>query len=247
MRRRGMLKKHELSLLIILWGLAPLQSIHRIVRSTGTAVRYRYAGHRCAQATGANRFKYFGVVLCLLLLVAGAQTPVAAQTLAAAPACPDGSTKTCLNLDEVKNIFLKRVLSYKDRLKGLFKYDPFCKAKIAIAINPKETVFKRRDAFRDVLHCIKNYRVDSLQEDAANTVTGDLENRRNEFVAFSGILEQTEAEFTRYKAASDFMGLTWGVGFGYSFADDDVIEEAVNVNGVVRSKKNATRQARIIL
>lgn len=53
----------------------------------------------------------------------------------------------------------------------------------------------------------------------------------------------------RQKNAADrrFQGLSWGVGFGVSYAFDDIVSEAEIVNGVVRSVENETQQARIVL
>jgi len=45
----------------------------------------------------------------------------------------------------------------------------------------------------------------------------------------------------------DFLGFSWGVGFGFGWADDERIEEAEIVNGIVHATKDSTEQARVFL
>lgn len=46
---------------------------------------------------------------------------------------------------------------------------------------------------------------------------------------------------------SEFMGMTWGVGFGYSFGSDDAIDDAEIINGIVRVKSEKKEQPRMLL
>lgn len=48
-------------------------------------------------------------------------------------------------------------------------------------------------------------------------------------------------------SANQFMGLTWGLGFGYSFGEDEAIDDAVIVDGVVRVKSRKKDQPRAVL
>lgn len=46
---------------------------------------------------------------------------------------------------------------------------------------------------------------------------------------------------------TDFMGLNWGVGFGFSKSRDEAIDDAEIVNGIVRVKSSKKEQPRVVL
>ncbi len=48
------------------------------------------------------------------------------------------------------------------------------------------------------------------------------------------------------QATANFMDLSWGLGFGYSFGRDDFLEEAQVVDGVIRVTKDKTDKARVL-
>lgn len=216
-------------LLFVVWGLASLQSVQRIARSTGNVIRYCCLGHCYPRATGANRLQDFGLTLCLLLLVAS--PPTAAQTARSL-------------LSQVQGVLQDQAPSYQVRLDQLFsKFKAAnCAADVRDAHDPNLTVFQRRDASQRVLNCIKTLRTAVALEAAASP---------DQFVpidaAFSTLQQQAQGDANEKNAQANFLGLNWGLGFGYSFANDDVIEEATIVNGVVRSSKDKSRQVRLVL
>lgn len=66
--------------------------------------------------------------------------------------------------------------------------------------------------------------------------------------SFKSLLAEAEAEERNVKSQVDFMGLSWGLGFGYSFATSGKrIDAASIVNGVVRAESSNKDQPRAIL
>jgi hypothetical protein len=60
--------------------------------------------------------------------------------------------------------------------------------------------------------------------------------------------EQANNKKEETKGEADFMGVAFGVGFGVSYAEDDVISEAeIGADGKVRAVKTDTQQPRVIL
>lgn len=60
-------------------------------------------------------------------------------------------------------------------------------------------------------------------------------------------IEAAVNEKEKVQSASDFMGLTWGLGFGYSFSEDEAIDEAVIVDGRVRVGSRKRDLPRVVL
>ncbi|MBB6096200.1 hypothetical protein HNQ60_005122 [Povalibacter uvarum] len=60
-------------------------------------------------------------------------------------------------------------------------------------------------------------------------------------------VELAEASVKETKSATEFMGLTWGLGFGYSFGEDEAIDDATIVDGVVRVNSRKKDQPRAVL
>jgi hypothetical protein len=106
-----------------------------------------------------------------------------------------------------------------------------------------KTVFERADAAREYEACLTRTLalMRATPDIARNAAAANaVQNLQVAVVADSTSNRQT------LEAAEDFMGLTWGLGFGYSFASDDLIEDAVVVNGVVRSTKDVSEKARVV-
>jgi hypothetical protein len=72
---------------------------------------------------------------------------------------------------------------------------------------------------------------------------GAMSLQNLESADLTGISTQTEIA----QAGADFMGLSWGLGFGYSFGEEDFIEGAEIANGIVRVTDDKTNQARVLL
>jgi hypothetical protein len=60
-------------------------------------------------------------------------------------------------------------------------------------------------------------------------------------------LELAESSEQEARTANEFMGLSWGIGFGYSFGEDEAIDDAEIVDGVVRVKSRKKDQPRAVL
>lgn len=64
--------------------------------------------------------------------------------------------------------------------------------------------------------------------------------------AFKVQIEQAKAEEEQRKSEVDFMGLSFGLGFGYSFGGGERVDKAVIVDNVVRSESTREDQPRAI-
>jgi hypothetical protein len=61
------------------------------------------------------------------------------------------------------------------------------------------------------------------------------------------ITVEADALKARLQAGADYLDLSWGLGFGFSFGFDDAIEEAEVVDGLIRTTKDRTDQPRAVL
>ncbi|HEY5897192.1 MAG TPA: hypothetical protein VIV54_06490 [Burkholderiales bacterium] len=57
----------------------------------------------------------------------------------------------------------------------------------------------------------------------------------------------TESLYKEAKDEQSFLGLTWGLGFGFSFSRREAITDATIVNGVVRVSAQQKQQARVLM
>ena len=59
----------------------------------------------------------------------------------------------------------------------------------------------------------------------------------------------SKAQEFRKQAESEekFLGLNWGLGFGFSYGNDDAIDDAEIVNGIVRARSEKRQQPRVVI
>ena len=90
--------------------------------------------------------------------------------------------------------------------------------------------------------------VNCLREGQATMTTfADDLNTKSVVTAFSApMIEKAEAKQKEAKSEADFMGLSWGIGFGFSYSLDEAIDDAEIVNGIVRVKSNKKEQPRLV-
>lgn len=100
-----------------------------------------------------------------------------------------------------------------------------------------QTVDARLASAKEAQHCFASLQsvvaAESADPNAGQIVTSQLA------LATQSVQEK--------QSSTEFMGLTWGLGFGYSFGEDDAIDDAVIVDGVVRVKSRKKDQPRAVL
>lgn len=108
----------------------------------------------------------------------------------------------------------------------------------------RKTVSERAAASRTLISCLRH---------EANTQRMRVAATKNltALTAFQGfeanVLADAEEQDDKNQADKSFLGLKWGVGLGYSFGDEDFIDQAELVDDVIRVTDDKTDQARVLL
>jgi len=107
-----------------------------------------------------------------------------------------------------------------------------------------KTVSERAAASRSLISCLRQ---------GANTQRMQVATTNNlmalaAFQSFeAGALADAKETDDKNQADKSFLGLKWGVGLGYSFGDEDFIDQAELVDDVIRVTNDKTDQARVLL
>ncbi|MGQ0546378.1 MAG: hypothetical protein ACT4P3_13745 [Betaproteobacteria bacterium] len=98
----------------------------------------------------------------------------------------------------------------------------------------------RAEAALDAVRCVRSRRAYIAARDTAPGST----------IRIRMALEAQEATALRLyevrKADAEFLGLNWGLGFGFSFGSSDAVDDAEVVNGIVRVKSQKKQQPRVL-
>lgn len=98
----------------------------------------------------------------------------------------------------------------------------------------------RYDAVRTFSACVENARTSIIGLDASQAVSTDL--------ALQPLLATLERAEEESAAEQQFMGLSFGVGIGASFSDEDRISAAeIGADGRIRATSTQTQEPRVIL
>lgn len=103
------------------------------------------------------------------------------------------------------------------------------------------TIYQRAANAEKAVQCVEKF-----QAEAATSVS-TVESRVRINELFQPLNNQVQKTMDKAQSEVDFMGLNWGVGFGYSYGFDESIDDAEIVNGVVRVKSRKKEQARAVL
>lgn len=117
----------------------------------------------------------------------------------------------------------------------------YCNKLKSASLNRKFTAEERLTINQDLLVCLNDTK---LSNQLYNT---DVANKANIAEFINEQKAEGESGGNDIVAENEFMGLNWGLGFGWSFSDSDIIVEAEVVNGVVHATKNIQQQPRIVL
>ncbi len=110
--------------------------------------------------------------------------------------------------------------------------------------DPRKTVTERAAASSSLITCLRT---------GTNRARMQMAGTDNfaAMAAFQSMeanaLAEAQDQDDRNQADESFLGLKWGVGLGYSFGDEDFIEQAELVDGVIRVTDDQTDQARVLL
>ena len=116
----------------------------------------------------------------------------------------------------------------------------------SIPLGDSPTVDERMTWASSVSNCLEDV-AKSLE--AKLYVSSDAE--KPEVVKAKAEVEEVKAKTDASKAQAegekDFLGMKWGVGVGYSYAVDDVVDNAQVVDGKIRVTKDLRAQPRLIM
>jgi hypothetical protein len=116
-----------------------------------------------------------------------------------------------------------------------------CGRALEASLSSTRTVEERLAAANGALACVKEAR--SALRSRASTA----EARAVVDEVTSPALDKSTKVAAQAATETDFMGLKWGLAFGYSYAFDDLADDAAIVNGVVRVKRSVRQQPRVLL
>jgi hypothetical protein len=106
------------------------------------------------------------------------------------------------------------------------------------------TIYQRKYVLDAVSFCLESAKA------AAASSALSKNNLNVKFAAEEAIkpaMNKVKNEEGENQSEIDFMGISWGIGFGYSFSDDEAIDDAEIVDGIVRVKSNKKEQPRVLL
>lgn len=106
------------------------------------------------------------------------------------------------------------------------------------------TYEERLREYNKVKACI-NETVSGVSASAASTGNFALVSALEQGLA--PLKEEVDEEGEVANSTADFFGLSWGIGFGFSYSESDAIDKASIVNGIVRAESNKKQQPRVVL
>lgn len=165
------------------------------------------------------------------LLLAGA--------LVAGAATAFGQGADVLTADQKER--LRSHVSGKDYLRAQTALEGFCDQHFAGARSRSNTIYRRAESANAAVRCVSEGRAALMAADAdpdARLRARDLLQPMTDEAA--QLKKQAESEV-------EFMGLSWGLGFGFSFSSDELVDDAVVVNGVVKVKSQKKQQPRAVM
>jgi hypothetical protein len=116
-----------------------------------------------------------------------------------------------------------------------------CDQSLSDAKSPEKTVFERSSSASDALQCLNKGRGILI------ALAPDAETRAKIKELLQPLTDEAAQVKQKADSEASFMGLNWGIGFGYSFGRDEMIDDAEIVNGIVRVKSRKKEQPRVVL
>ena len=135
---------------------------------------------------------------------------------------------------------LKADLQSGNLLNALAKADTDCDGLLRDSQRRSNTVKVRAERAREALDCLQ--RVSAFSSALAPS---DKAFQVREL--FKPLQLKYEANVAKAQSEENFLGLTWGVGLGYSFGRDRSVDEAEIVGGLVRVKSELKQQPRALM
>jgi hypothetical protein len=158
--------------------------------------------------------------------------------LAAAPSAW-GQAAAPLAADQKER--LRSHVTNKDYLRAQVALEGFCDQHFVAARSRSNTIYQRADSANAAVQCVSEGRAALMAADA------DPDTR----LRARDLLQPMTDEAARLKAEADsqvkFMGVSWGLGFGFSFSSDELVDDAVVVNGIVKVKSQKKQQPRAVM
>lgn len=134
-----------------------------------------------------------------------------------------------------KNVTDKNYLAVQSALAD------YCAKHFSEARSPNNTIYKRAESATAAVQCVGVGRAAIMAAD------GDADARLRARELSQPLADEAAQIKKQADAETEFMGLTWGLGFGFSFASGEGIDDAEIVNGIVRVKSQKKQQPRVVM
>lgn len=146
--------------------------------------------------------------------------------------------------NEIITGFIKSKMNMDDYISIQKSIGEHCKTKKYFAEKSNMTIYERKKAIKEISACIK------LAKASAVSLALSKNNINKKLAAEEAIKPkfyeiENEAEENQYE--TDFMGINFGLGFGYSFSENEAIDDAEIVDGIIRVNSNKKKQPRVLL
>jgi hypothetical protein len=138
-------------------------------------------------------------------------------------------------LDAPAQLAVRTAVTQNDWLQVQSLLVTHCKTQIGVSELEHKTVSRRAAAARAYVACLKQL---------AGAIQSVSIQSREAIQPLVASAEETEREAT---SQENFMGLNWGVGFGYSFSSSKAVDQASIVNGIVRVESERKQLPRAFL
>jgi hypothetical protein len=168
-----------------------------------------------------------------------ASRSLVAGALVAAAATAWGQGAGSLTADQKER--LRSHVSGKDYLRAQAALEGFCDQHFAAARSRSNTIYQRAESANAAVRCVGEGRAALMAADA------DPDTRLRTRDLLAPMADEAARLKKQAESEVEFMGLSWGLGFGFSFSSDELVDDAEVVNGVVRMKSQKKQQPRAVM
>jgi len=145
------------------------------------------------------------------------------------------------SLTDAEQAKLRKNVTDKNYLAVQSALADYCAKYLAEARSPENTIYQRAESATAAVQCV------SVGRAAIMAADGDADARLRARELAQPLADEAAQIKKQADSETKFMGLTWGLGFGFSFASGDGIDDAEIVNGIVRVKSQKKQQPRAVM
>lgn len=117
----------------------------------------------------------------------------------------------------------------------------YCATYFEEAKSQGNTIYRRAESANAAVQCVSAGRAAMMAADV------DPEARLRARDLLQPLADEAVQLKKQADSETEFMGLTWGLGFGFSFSSAELVDDAEIVNGIVRMKSQKKQQPRVVM